>query len=90
MNTEQIISVVVAILTGLSACIPLAYKLIQYVKKAAQEKNWAALLGLVISLMEEAETKFTDGATGRNGSWLWSRLPQSISTIPSTLRPWAN
>lgn len=27
MNTEQIISVVVAILTGLSACIPLAYKL---------------------------------------------------------------
>ena len=46
MNTEQIISVVVAILTGLSACIPLAYKLIQYVKKATQEKNWAALLGL--------------------------------------------
>ena len=63
MNAEQIISVVVAILTGLSACIPLAYKLIQYVKKATQEKNWAALLGLVISLMEEAETKFTDGAT---------------------------
>ena len=62
MNAEQIISVVVAILTGLSACIPLAYKLIQYVKKATQEKNWAALLGLVISLMEEAETKFTDGA----------------------------
>lgn len=39
MNAEQIISVVVAVLTGLSACIPLVYKLIQYVQKAAQEKN---------------------------------------------------
>lgn len=46
MNTEQIISVVVAILTGLSACIPLAYKLIQYVKKATQEKTGPPFWGL--------------------------------------------
>ena len=76
MNAEQIISVVVAILTGLSACIPLAYKLIQYVKKATQEKNWAALLGLVISLMEEAETKFTDGATRKE--WVMAMVQTSV------------
>lgn len=79
MNTEQIISVVVAILTGLSACIPLAYKLIQYVKKATQEKNWAALLGLVISLMEEAETKFTDGATRKE--WVMAMVQTSAEYI---------
>ena len=79
MNTEQIISVVVAILTGLSARIPLAYKLIQYVKKATQEKNWAALLGLVISLMEEAETKFTDGATRKE--WVMAMVQTSAEYI---------
>lgn len=79
MNTEQIISVVVAILTGLSACIPLAYKLIKYVKKATQEKNWAALLGLVISLMEEAETKFTDGATRKE--WVMAMVQTSAEYI---------
>ena len=79
MNAEQIISVVVAILTGLSACIPLAYKLIQYVKKATQEKNWAALLGLVISLMEEAETKFTDGATRKE--WVMAMVQTSAEYI---------
>jgi hypothetical protein len=79
MNAEQIISVVVAILAGLSACIPLAYKLIQYVKKATQEKNWAALLGLVISLMEEAETKFTDGATRKE--WVMAMVQTSAEYI---------
>lgn len=79
MNAEQIISVVVAILTGLSACIPLSYKLIQYVKKATQEKNWAALLGLVISLMEEAETKFTDGATRKE--WVMAMVQTSAEYI---------
>lgn len=79
MNAEQIISVVVAILTGLSACIPLTYKLIQYVKKATQEKNWAALLGLVISLMEEAETKFTDGATRKE--WVMAMVQTSAEYI---------
>ena len=39
MNAEQIVSLIVAILAGLSTCIPLAYKLVQYVQKATQEKN---------------------------------------------------
>ena len=63
MSTEQIISVIVAVLSGLATCIPLALKLVQYVKKATQEKNWAGLLDLVMELMEQAEKKFADGAT---------------------------
>ena len=38
MTAEQIVSLIVAVLSGLAACIPLVVKLVQYVQKAAQEK----------------------------------------------------
>ena len=79
MTTEQIISLVVALLTGLAACIPLALKLAQYVKQAVQEKNWGALLGLVVDLMEEAEQKFTDGSTRKD--WVMAMVQTSAEYI---------
>lgn len=79
MNAEQIITLIVAILTGLATCIPLAYKLVQYVQKAAQEKNWAALLGLLIDLMKEAEQKFSDGATRKE--WVMAMVQTSAEYI---------
>lgn len=79
MNAEQIISLIVAVLTGLATCVPLAYKLVQYVQKATQEKNWAALLGLVINLMEEAEQKFSDGATRKE--WVMAMVQTSAKYI---------
>lgn len=79
MNAEQIISLIVALLSGLATCIPLAYKLVQYVQKAAQEKNWNALLGLVIDLMEQAEKKFTDGATRKE--WVMAMVQTSAEYI---------
>src|SRR5574344_1938117 len=79
MNTEQIVSLIVALLSGLATCIPLAYKLVQYVKKATQEKNWNALLGLVIDLMEQAEKKFTDGATRKE--WVMAMVQTSAEYI---------
>ena len=81
MNAEQIISLIVAVLTGLATCVPLAYKLVQYVQKATQEKNWAALLGLVIKLMEEAEQKFSDGATRKE--WVMAMVQTSAEYINS-------
>lgn len=79
MTTEQIISLVVALLTGLAAAIPLALKLAQYVKQAVQEKNWGALLGLVVDLMEEAEQKFADGATRKD--WVMAMVQTSAEYI---------
>ena len=79
MNAEQLISLIVAVLTGLATCVPLAYKLVEYVKKATQEKNWAALLGLVVSLMEEAEQKFSDGATRKE--WVMAMVQTSSEYI---------
>ena len=79
MSTDQIVSLVVAVLTGLAACIPLAVKLVQYIQKAVQEKNWGALLGLVVDLMEEAETKFDEGATRKE--WVMAMVQTSAEYI---------
>lgn len=79
MNAEQIVSLIVAVLTGLAACIPLAVKLVQYVQKAVQEKNWAALLGLIVDLMQQAETKFEDGATRKE--WVMAMVKTSATYI---------
>lgn len=79
MNAEQIVSIVVAILTGLAACIPLAVKLYQAVKEAVQEKNWTHLLGLVVDLVEEAEVKFADGATRKE--WVMAMVQTSAEYI---------
>lgn len=79
MSTDQIVNLVVAVLTGLAACVPLAVKLVQYVQKATQEKNWGALLGLVVDLMEEAEVKFADGATRKE--WVMAMVQTSAEYI---------
>ena len=79
MTAEQIISLVVALLTGLATCIPLVVKLVQYVQKAVQEKNWGNLLGLLIDLMEQAETMFEDGATRKE--WVMAMAQTSAEYI---------
>lgn len=79
MDTNQIVQLIVAILTGLATCIPLAVKLVQYVQKATQEKNWANLLGFVMSLMEQAEKKFDDGATRKE--WVMAMAKASASYV---------
>lgn len=79
MTVEQIVSVIVSILTGLAACIPLAVKLAQYAKQAAQEKNWGAFLGLAVDLIQQAEQKFNDGATRKE--WVMAMVKTSAEYI---------
>lgn len=79
MDTNQIVQLIVAILTGLATCIPLAVKLVEYVKTATKEKNWTNLLGLVMSLMEQAEKKFDDGATRKE--WVMAMVKASADYI---------
>lgn len=79
MTTTQIINVIVAVLSGLAACIPLVLKLVQYVKKATQEKNWAGLLNLVMALIEQAEKKFADGATRKE--WVMAMVQTSAEYV---------
>ena len=79
MSAEQIVNLVVAVLAGLATCIPLAMKLIQYVKKATQEKNWSGLLDLVMKLMEQAEKKFADGVTRKE--WVMAMVQTSAAYV---------
>lgn len=71
--------IVVSILSGLVALIPLVAKLVEYVQKATKEKNWNELLRLVMSLMEQAESKFNNGDERRE--WVLMMVKASANTI---------
>ena len=73
------VDIIVSILSGLVAVIPLVIKLVQYVEKAAKEKNWQALLSLVTNLMTEAEAKFNNGNERRE--WVLMCVKASADTI---------
>ena len=53
---------ILPILSGLVAAIPLVIKLIDLAQKASREKNWKAVVQLVLVLMKEAEQNYTNGA----------------------------
>ena len=71
--------ITISIITGLAATIPLVIKLVEYVVKAVQEKNWNNLLTLVMSLMAEAETMFDNGNDKK--AWVLNMVEASASTI---------
>ena len=51
----QYLDIILSIVAGLAAAIPLVIKLVQYVQAAIKEKNWNQLLDLIMNLMEEAD-----------------------------------
>ena len=55
-------NIILPIMSGLIACIPLVIKLIDVSQKAVKEKNWTALMQLVLKLMQEAEENYSTGA----------------------------
>lgn len=59
---ENWASIIVAILSGIATAIPLIIKLIEYVRKTIQEKNWGNVVQIVLKLMEEAEKNYSTGA----------------------------
>ena len=75
----EYLDIILSIVAGLAAAIPLVIKLVQYVQKAIKEKNWGQLLDLVMSLMEEAEEKFADGATRKE--WVMAMVQASAESI---------
>ena len=75
----EYLDIILSIVAGLAAAIPLVIKLVQYVQKAIKEKNWGQLLDLVMNLMEEAEIKFADGATRKE--WVMAMVSASAESI---------
>ena len=72
-------NIILPIISGLVACVPLAIKLIEYIQKVTKEKNWTALMQLVLKLMIEAEANYTDGTDKK------SYVMCSIEAIRKTL-----
>lgn len=73
------VELALSILVGLTTAIPLVIKLIEYVQKAVKEKNWNALLAMVMDYMEIAEEKFETGAERKE--WVLSMVEASASTV---------
>lgn len=71
--------ILISVLTGLAATIPLVIKLVEWVQRAIKEKNWNNLLTLVMNLMAEAEGKFDNGADRK--AWVLSMVEASARTI---------
>lgn len=73
------VKVLVSILSGLAAAIPLVIKLVEYVQKSVKEKNWNRMLDMVMNLMVTAETKFDTGADRKE--WVMAMVKASADTI---------
>lgn len=71
--------IIVSILSGIAVTIPLVIKLVEWVKKAIEEKNWSHLITLIINLMAEAEEKFDNGADRK--SWVIGSIEAAAKTI---------
>lgn len=76
---EKYIELIIAVLSGLVATIPLVVQLIKYVKAAIQEKNWSKVMKLVLNLMTEAEKNYATGAERKQ------YVISSIESIKDTL-----
>ena len=79
MDAEKIINLIVSLLAGLAAAIPIVYELVKYIKKAIQEENWGDLLNLVMQYMAAAEKKFESGADRKE--WVMMMIKASADTI---------
>lgn len=73
------VQLALSIMAGLVTAIPLVIKLIEYVQKAIKEKNWNAMLDMVMTYMETAETKFETGAEKKE--WVLAMVQASADTI---------
>ena len=76
---ETWVNIIVSILSGLAVCIPLVIKLVEYVRKAIQEKNWSSVMQIVLKLMTEAEKNYETGTERKQ------YVMSSIESIKDTL-----
>ena len=78
MDSEWV-RLIVSVLSGLAATIPLAIQLVKYVQKTIQDKNWPEVVKLVTSYMERAETMFEKGADRKE--WVMAMVKASADTV---------
>ena len=55
--------ILIGILTGIVVLVPFGIKIFNWIKKLISEKKWIELVNVVIKLVAEAETAYSDGAS---------------------------
>ncbi len=78
MDSEWV-KLIVSILSGLAAAIPLVFQLVKYVHKAIQERNWPEVVKMVTGYMERAEAMFEKGADRKE--WVLAMVKASADTV---------
>lgn len=73
------LELILSILAGLAAAIPLVIKLVEYVQKAIKEKNWGVVLNMVMNYMTIAEEKFDNGVDRKE--WVLAMIEESAVTV---------
>ncbi len=73
------VKLIIALVSGIAACIPLVIQLVKFIKEAAKSKNWAPLMQLVLKLMTEAEKNYATGTERKK------YVIDSIKAMESTL-----
>lgn len=72
-------TIILPIISGLIACIPLVIKLIDVTRKNVKEQNWTALMQLVLKFMTEAEASYETGVERKQ------YVLNSVKAIEATL-----
>lgn len=70
---------IISVLSGIAVLVPLGIKLVEYIKRSVQEKNWNQMLKLVMNLMAKAETLFDNGAEKKE--WVLQELHAVADTL---------
>lgn len=73
-------TIILPIISGLVAAIPLVIKLVDLAQKAHKEKNWKAVVQLILVLMKEAEQNYANGADKKQ------YVMSSIKTMEKSLQ----
>ena len=71
--------IIISILSGIATCVPLVISLVKYIQKVAKEKNWGAVVQLVLKLMTEAEQNYSNGADKK--TYVMSTIKSMESTL---------
>ena len=73
------VEIVVSILSGLAVCIPLVVQLVNVVRASVKEKNWSQIVTIVLDLMKQAETLFSEGAARK--AWVMAGVESAAKSI---------
>lgn len=73
------IQAIISVLSGLAVVIPLVVKVFNSAKDLTKERNWPAMLKIVMELMADAEQNFETGADRKE--WVLSQLSTMSNSI---------